>query len=214
MLTLQVATSVFYLFTSFKLHKHMKNNLIKLSVLFLATSLVLTACKKSDDNVPAPTPDNEEELITTVRWIAYSGTTPIDTAFFRDLDGDGGNAPVIQGIVLDADSAYVMKVEILDESKNPVVDVTEEIEEEADEHQFFYTFENLGASSYTYTDADSRGVPIGLEGTLITGAVSTGNVTIILKHQPDLKPASGNGDVSLGETDIEVEIPVTIQVAP
>jgi hypothetical protein len=194
----------------------MKNNLIKLSVLILALSLVVSACKKKDDDdeVPTPVPDNEEELITTVRWIAYIGTTPIDTAYFSDLDGDGGNAPTIQGIILEPSTTYTMKMELLDESKNPVVDVTEEIEEEADEHQFFYTFENLGASSYTYADADSRGVPIGLEGTLITGAVSTGNVTIILKHQPDLKPTSGNGDVSLGETDIEVEIPVTIQVAP
>lgn len=194
----------------------MKNNLIKLSVLTLAASLIFSACKKKDDDeeVPTPVPDNEEELITTVRWIAYSGNTPIDTAFFRDLDGDGGNAPVIQGIVLDADSAYVMKVELLDESKNPAVNVTEEIEEEADEHQFFFTFDNLGTATYAYSDLDSRGVPVGLEGLLLTGSASTGSVTIILKHQPEVKPTSGNGDVSLGETDIEVNIPVTIQAAP
>ena len=104
------------------------------------------------------------------------------------------------------------QVVLLDESKSPVDSISNEVKEEGDAHQFFYTVVNSTLThSYAATDLDSHGVPIGLAPNFTTGATSTGSLTVVLKHQPGLKPTSGNGDSSKGETDIEVIFNVMVQ---
>ena len=62
--------------------------------------------------------------------------------------------------------------------------------------------------------SDADGNPIGLATTVTTGAASTGEFTVILRHEP-MKDAQGvkDGDITNagGETDIEVNFPVEIQ---
>ncbi|PIQ16288.1 MAG: hypothetical protein COW67_03840, partial [Flavobacteriales bacterium CG18_big_fil_WC_8_21_14_2_50_32_9] len=79
--------------------------------LFLAATLMV-GCKKDKDspkpNNPTP-PANEEELITTVKitFVDTAGVEPTVTVFFRDPDGDGGNAPTqFDTIRLAANSVY------------------------------------------------------------------------------------------------------------
>ena len=61
-------------------------------------------------------------------------------------------------------------------------------------------------------DADSR--PIGLAGTMTTGAASTGKLKVTLRHEPN-KAAAGvsTGDIANagGETDVDVDFDVTIE---
>lgn len=171
--------------------------------------LSLPAC--NDDDID----DNpDEEVITTLNYSLFSTSAPSVTLSFRDLDGDGGTAPTISGGTLMANTTYTGTVEFLNESVTPTEVVTEEIEEEDDEHQLFFVPSTSLNATVEYTDTDDDGNPVGLSTTLMTGEASDGQLTIILRHQPN-KSADGvaGGDIENagGETDIEVTFDVTIQ---
>lgn len=179
-------------------------------------TLLVTACRKKDDPVtPPPTgPVEEQELITTLAVHLHSidGTQHLHLSF-RDLDGDGGDPPNIDLDTLTANTVYDVDLELLNESVDPVVNITEEVEEEGDLHQFFYQM--IGADlSIVYDDQDANGRPIGIHTTWTTGDVSTGSVRITLRHELN-KEAVGvsQGDITNagGDTDIEVEFPLTIE---
>ncbi len=183
----------------------------KNTVLLLMMLLVMVACKKKDDPKPAnPIDTNEEELITTLKLVlTEDGTANVSTFQFVDLDGPGGNAPTQDNMVLSAGKTYHGEIFLLDQSKSPVDSISNEVKEEADEHQFFFTVDGANLTP-SYTDYDSKGVPLGLKPDFITGAASTGTLKVTLKHQPGTKPVSGNGDSAQGDTDIEITFAVTI----
>lgn len=166
----------------------------------------------TDDNEPDPV--NEEELITTVKMTFTDNTGGVKVFSFTDLDGDGPDAPVIENDTLSANTNYAVTVVFLNESENPAEDITEEVKEEGEEHQVFYDIANTLNLSYTYNDADTKGRPIGLLNSFITGDVSSGALKVTLRHEPN-KTASGvvGGDITNagGETDIEVEFDVVIE---
>jgi len=179
----------------------------KLLFLF-ALSFAFVSC--SDDDAPPP---NEEELITTLNatLTPMGGGTAV-TFSFQDLDGDGGNAPIITVGDLAASTTYNVSLELLNESETPAEDITLEIDEEDLEHQFF--FDVSGANlTVAYTDMDPSGNPVGLTSDWTTGAASAGTITITLRHEP-AKDATGvsGGDITNagGETDIEVTFDVNI----
>ena len=178
----------------------------------IAIILMGTSCKKDD---PAPeTPVNEEELITTL-ILTYVDQVTSDTKqmVFRDLDGDGGNAPVITADTLDAGAMYDLTVELLNESVSPTDTITYEVEDEGAEHQFFFEVATANLS-IAYADMDTNGDPIGLVNTSSAAGASSGSLTVTLRHEPD-KGAAGvsDGDITNagGETDIEVDFDVVIQ---
>lgn len=184
------------------------NKTLLLSMLLSATILSITSCKKDD-----PDPINEEEVITT---LTYTLTSPGGTSVvlnFVDLDGDGANAPVITGGTLEANQTYTGRIELLNESETPAEDITTEIQEEDEDHQFFFE-SDLSGVTVAYTDTDADGNPVGLNTTLTTADAGSGNLKITLHHEPD-KSADGvaNGDItnSNGETDIEVTFPIDVQ---
>ena len=183
-------------------------------LLFLAMVVFISGCKEDD-----PEPVNEEELITTVNLVFTKlndagqpdGSSPLVFSWY-DEDGSGSMAPVIDDISLDASTAYSLDLELLDESKTPAGNITEEIAEEDDEHQFF--FQSTGINiPVTYNDADANGKPIGLATKLTTPADGQGIFKIILRHMPN-KAASGvsAGDITNagGETDIETSFNVSV----
>ncbi len=158
---------------------------------------------------------NEEEVITTLTatLTPQGGGTAI-TLQSRDLDGDGPNAPVITvSGNLDANTTYSGIIEVLNETVSPSENVTEEVEEEGTEHQFFYTFSNNIAST-AYTDMDANGDPVGIEFTLTTTNAGSGNVTITLRHAL-AKEIAGVSDGILanagGDTDVEATFSITVQ---
>ncbi len=180
----------------------------KFIAFLLALSLTFTACDDDDPEVV-----NEEEVITTVNvtLTPQGGGTAVVLTYF-DSDGDGLNA-VINGGTLMANTPYAGSIEVLDETDpNDVEDITEEIEEEDDEHQFFYAFTNNIATA-TYNDMDGNGNPVGLAFTLTTDNAGTGDFTLTLKHEP-MKSAAGvsGGDPTNagGETDVSITFPITV----
>lgn len=175
-----------------------------LSVFLLAT----TACKKDAPFIP-----NENELITTFTYtLTTSGAAPVVLSF-TDLDGDGGNAPIINGGTLQANTTYTGTLDLLNEAASPSESITAEIEEEKEDHQFFFATDGLDLR-FAYEDLDANQQPVGLNTTLVAGSAGTGNLRITLRHEPNksaVDVVNGAIDNAGGETDIEVTFPVTIQ---
>lgn len=183
---------------------------LSLLITLFSTILIFTACKKDPEDV------NEEEVITTLLYTLTpdGGGTPVILSF-RDLDGEDGNDPVVMGGTLAANQNYSGALELLNESESPAEDITEEIEEEDDEHQFFFESTVNGLSvAYDEEDVDGDGNPVGLKTKLTTGSAGSGTLKVTLKHMPE-KSASGvaDGDISNagGNTDIEVQFDIDVQ---
>ena len=176
---------------------------LKLLSLVLITGIIFQSCSSDDDN---PDPVNEEEVITTLTATLNGGGSTV-TMTFQDLDGDGPGAPTMNvSGPLAAGTTYTGSLDLLNEAESPAESITEEIEEEDDEHQFFFSSTN-NIGTFAYTDMDGDGNPVGLSFTLTTGAATTGNVTIILRHEPSKgAPGVSDGDITNagGETDISV----------
>ena len=103
-------------------------NFKSLSIM-LFSGLLFTACS-NDDNTPLPV--NEEEIITTLTvTLAPNGGGDVITLQTRDLDGDGPNPPLIQvSGNLAVGATYNGSIVLLDETKTPEENITEEVEEE------------------------------------------------------------------------------------
>ena len=177
---------------------------------FTALLFTFSACDNAD-----PEPINEEELITTVR-VTFTNTTTSDvvTAVFQDLDGPGGNAPVLTNPTLAANSTYAVTIQFLNEQESPAENITVEVAEEGTDHQVFYVAGTGLNFTYLYGDQDGNGSPLGLTGTATTGAASTGGLTVSLIHEGN-KTAAGvsGGDPTNagGETDVTVTFTMDIQ---
>ncbi|WP_235298001.1 type 1 periplasmic binding fold superfamily protein [Portibacter marinus] len=182
---------------------------IALYTILLTPFLLSVSCEKEEPVIP-----NEEELITTVNLTLTPAGNGIPVQFtFVDIDGDGGEEPTITGGTLMANQTYFGELELLNEAETPAEDITQEIQEEAEEHQFFFQSE-IEDLEFVYIDQDENGFPIGLNTRISTGNPDTGQIIITLKHEPN-KAGDGVSDGNLlnagGETDIEIRFPVTIQ---
>jgi hypothetical protein len=170
------------------------------------------ACSDSEPDIPVI--PNEEELITTLKWQLVS-LDAMDTLnfIFRDLDGDGGADPTLVTPDLKANTSYTAELQLLNELENPFEDITIEVLEEAEQHQFF--FESTVADlSVSYADLDINSKPIGILSTVQTADTASGVTIITLRHLPD-KFAAGVSDGSLanagGETDISVSFTMNVK---
>ena len=170
-------------------------------------SIAMIGC--SDDDT-APEVINDEELITTVilTLTQESGDQVVLTTV--DLDGDGPDEPVTTVVGNFAENTqYQGAVRFLNETETPAEEITEEVLEEADEHQVFYTISEGLNITTTYVDFDDNDNPLGVQITLSTGAASEGSLTVTLRHEP-VKPNDGL-DSAGGETDIATSFDVTIE---
>lgn len=181
---------------------------LKLLSFFILGSIFLMSCS-SDDNDPEPV--NEEELITTMTvTLTPQGGGATITLESRDLDGDGPNAPEITvSGNLAANTSYSGVIVLLNETEAPAENITEEVEEEAEEHQFI--FSTTGAiTTVNYADADGNGNPVGIAFTLETGDAGGATITVTLRHEPT-KPNDGTLAGAGGETDIAQTFTVTVE---
>jgi hypothetical protein len=182
---------------------------ITLSFLALLT-LFLTSCEKEVNDPIIP---NEEELISTLIYeLQDADGGDLLTFYFQDLDGDGGNEPIITADTLQANTQYFGQIRLLNEIQTPVEDIGEEVLEEGIEHQFFF-ISSSDSVMVSYDDSDLNGNPIGLQSTLETKGIAELTLTVILRHEPN-KSATGVSDGIIdqagGETDIQVDFPVYV----
>lgn len=191
----------------------MNSKAFKVLFTLLLTSGLFISCSKD------PVIENEEELITEVRLVLTPERNDLSVVnyLFTDQDGDGGAAPVIrtEGKLV-AGAAYNASLTFRNTLSSSIIEITDEIKQEALEHQVFYVVsEGLkGALQFTYNDADSNGFPLGLITRCKANAPGQGYVQIILKHTPDKAAAGvreGNPANAGGETDADISFPVVIE---
>lgn len=195
-----------------------------LAFYLLPIALIAGACSDDDD----PPEENVEEVITDVRLIFTNtgNTSDVVTARAQDPDGEGvQELQIVDSITLRANATYRLTLE-LENALDPgdVEDITEEIEEEDDEHQFFFQFSESAFSDpsgngnfdnrddpVNYVDFDDNNLPVGLITTWTTDAdaLTGGSFRVRLQHQPDQK--SGTTTVNDGDTDVDLTFVLTIQ---
>jgi hypothetical protein len=177
-------------------------------LVFCLISLLAGACKKDEENV-APTDDNE--AITTATLTLTNKATPSEvvTATIDNLNATADFSKAT--LALKANTTYTGAVTLLDKTKSPALDATEEIREKTNEHLFVYTPSTGLALTVTLTDKDTNPAPgpypVGLATEIKTGAAGSGKLKVVLRHQPNVK----NGTPAPGTTDLDVDFNVQIQ---
>ncbi|HOZ87135.1 MAG TPA: hypothetical protein PL029_05205 [Bacteroidia bacterium] len=218
----------------------MKTSLKTLASIIIMSMLILnTSCKKDKnepDPEPAPPTPDPQEVITTFKLILTdSASNGVISHLFKDPDGEGGQ-PAYYGpssssqtdsvITLAANKTYYGEIILLDETKTPVDSTSNEVEEEGQEHMFFYnngnntiinsgnpyTVQLKGSNvKVTYIDLD-QGSPqrgIGLKTKWRTNTATGGTkhlLNITLRHQADTK----DGTYAPGESDISVDFKLKV----
>jgi hypothetical protein len=182
-----------------------------LTLLGLTGALALGGCPGDDGGDGDMGGDDgiESEIITTVRltFTPVGGGTPV-VAAFTDPDGDGGVSGSADPITLVDGETYALAIEFLDELQEPAVDITAEVEDEAEEHQVFIhgnavvgpaTFVSLGGIvEHAYADIEStygpnatgEDLPVGLANIITTLKAGTPDFDydfwVTLRHMPEL----------------------------
>ncbi|MDA9586962.1 type 1 periplasmic binding fold superfamily protein [Flavobacteriaceae bacterium] len=175
---------------------------IQYKTLYLLLSLLIISCSKDD-----PEPINEEELITTVQLTFKSPGITDQTVRWQE---GSNNSDIIS---LAANTQYEVEIIFLDESDpSDIEDITEEVKEEADEHQVFYQFSqlniSLGQSSSDTLDSNQN--PLYVNSLWNTSEAGSGTVRVYLIHEPVTK-SSSTRDGFAGETDVTVDFPINIE---
>jgi hypothetical protein len=204
----------------------MKTTTRRVTTTCLAAPIALLAACGDPAEVDDHGHDENEVITTLTLTLTPQGGGDAVTATFRDADGDGGEDPTITNPTLAADTTYDVTVTLLNETLDPddeEYDIGAEIAEEAEEHQLFYTGSGVtdGLLTWTTTDAESdytentgEDLPVGLAGTLETGAAGTGTLIVTLQHQPPVNGEAvktATSGIEDGETDVSVDFEVTVE---
>lgn len=189
----------------------------------LLVGMVFSGCKKDE---ATPEPENELEVITDVKLVFTNTADANDVVTARAQDPDGAGVQelaILDEINLGIGKTYTLTYEIFNNLETPDEDIGEEIKDEDDEHQFFFSFtENAftnpagngnidnASDPINYNDNDGAN-PVGLSTTWTTSAtaVTAGEFTVRLQHQPGVKTAtSGATD---GDTDFNLKFVLNIK---
>lgn len=196
----------------------------------LASLLVVAAC---GDTVGDQDHDHDSEIISTVEltFTPASGGDAV-VAAFMDPDGDGGMSGSADPLALALDTTYTLEIRFLNELADPTVDITEEIEDEAEDHLILISGDgvdgpasNAGAALVTHAYADLESdygsndvgddLPVGLVNEIVTGtSAGDGELRVMLRHLPQLNEtaqkdaglpeAFADGDALPGDVDVDV----------
>ncbi len=174
-------------------------------------SLFITSCGKDD-----PAPDkNDEEVITTMKlsFVPIGGGATLSYQF-DDPDGPGGRTPTQQEIVLAPGAAYNVTLQLLNNTTNPVTDITLEVLAEANAHRFYYEYSGSSNITVSGLSNDGNGIPLGITSVWSTGAIGTGKIKVTLRHYAGTPPDKAAGDLvnsPKSATDVAVEFNTRIQ---
>ncbi len=185
-------------------------------ILLAVVIMILPGCSKDE-----PAKEDTPELITkaTLTFTPTGGGAAVIVSA-TDPDGEGVMDIVVDGSIdLTTGTQYVLTVELLNTlvaAGQPGYSITEEVEEEGDEHVFFFAWTgsvfqtptgdgNIDnrADPVDYIDLDANGQPIGLLSTWTSSSTTaTGSIRVMLKHQPGTKTTTSGSTV--GETDLDL----------
>lgn len=196
------------------------NKLYLLALAFLALSF--SGCDSND-----PVPENDGELITDVTLIfqelSDNGSPIGDPMSFKASDPEGiqtGQTPTVETVKLKKGSTYKMNISVANSIENE--DITAEILEESNEHQFYFLGTAFigGSAPLTYMYDDPSGELIGVSGKVVSAAdPSTNNaqMRIVLRHDLDKNypgasnPSFADFATAGGESDLDITFPLVIE---
>ncbi|WP_018620851.1 hypothetical protein [Spirosoma luteum] len=183
-------------------------NPVKKQLLWLSCVLLVTAsCSKDEQNV---TPTDDNEAITTATLTLTNKATPTErvTATIENLNTTADFSKAT--LNLKANTTYTGVITLLDKTKTPTLDATQEIRGKANEHLFVYTPTPASLLTITPMDRDTNPAPgpypTGLATEIKTGAAGTGKLKVVLRHQPGSK----NGTPTPGTSDLDTDFPVVV----
>ncbi|HWY11563.1 MAG TPA: hypothetical protein VN026_09565 [Bacteroidia bacterium] len=192
----------------------MKTLIYKAVIGAFLSVLIFSSCKKKEQAVSPPVPGNE--FVTTVKWRFQNTANAADTlwATWKQLNPGGTNPPDTSQAIcnLKKSSTYKLTVHFYDETKSPVLDLTDEIGGLRANYHLYFFFQSGGIVNHvtiTSTDHDTNNppLPIGLQDNVVTDAtVCNGRLEGVLRHQPNAK----NGTFAPGSTDNDVTMRVNI----
>ena len=201
---------------------------IYLKATLLSTVLLFIACDKDDE----PEAENEMEVFTkTIIKVTNLSDSSSETYEF-EVDGHDHDHDHSHGVVaanqegdghgdhieieLESSSEYKFEISFLNESDpNNVIDMTEEVIEEADEHHVFFELGWNGVSyeSMSGDTIDSNGNPLNLVTKWTTTTAGFAIVEAYLIHQPTSKSGNTRDDFG-GATDVEIEFEAHVEPQP
>lgn len=184
--------------------------LLSFSAMLIVCAALFNGCKKDEEAVAPPVPGNE--FLTTVELVAVNTADPTDSMVASWTDttlvphpAADINTPVLN---LKANASYRVSVLFLDETQSPAGDVTAEIKERQNYHLICFTPLNANVTvKRTDLDTNVPALEVGLQDLFTTGAASTGQLNVQLRHQPNAK----NGSCDPGSTDADVTYTVNIK---
>ncbi|MFL2593987.1 MAG: hypothetical protein ACJ0PV_00140 [Flavobacteriaceae bacterium] len=195
---------------------------IYLKATLLSSVLLFISCDKDD----TPDAENEIEVFTkAVIVVTNLSDDSSETYNFEVEEHDHEHSVVVQAqedeevhgdhteIELESDSEYKFEITFLNDSDpNNVIDMTEEVIEEADEHIVFYELIGDGISYNTTSGdtLDSDGNALNLVTKWTTAAATVVDVEAYLIHQPTSKTGTTRNDFG-GATDVEIEFEAHVE---
>ena len=196
---------------------------IYLKATLLSSILLFIACDKDD----APEAENEMEVFTkaVIKVTNLSDNSSATYEFeVEGHDHDHDHGVLIQNqenddhgdhtvIELGSGSEYKFEISFLNESDpNNIIDMTEEVIGEADDHHVFYELVGNGISyDSTSGDAlDSNLNPLNLVTKWTTTIATEVEVEAYLLHQPTSKTGNTRDDFG-GATDVEIEFEAHVE---
>lgn len=189
----------------------------------LLAAWILGACSPAE----GPEPDTEVISRVVLSFAPAGGGAPIEVAF-EDPDGDGGVSGAAERIELRAATEYTLRVRFVNGLSAPPIDLTAEVEAEAEEHFVFLTAAPGALATHAYADRESdygedavgEDLPVGLVHTLQTGSAGGGELRVMLRHLPPLNgepqkaaelPADFAAGAPLpGEVDVDVTFELVV----
>lgn len=185
-------------------------NSSKFLFLFTLCIFIFCACGEDDET---PEPPMVELNATTLEFTLMTIGGDTIRLRYQDLDGPGGDTPIVEGGTLVANGIYFGEIKISDESISPSDDLTIDIEDDRSNFQFFFISDGLNITT-NYADVDDENNPVGLFTAINTGDASSGNLIVNLQSGPNKSSqgvAQGQIDNAGGRTVIQANFPITIQ---
>jgi hypothetical protein len=179
------------------------------SVMLLVVVVFVSSCRMTTE----PPKDELEEILPNVVTITLSSPQGSSTAVWRSTSTSAGTATVrIDTLVLATGRTYTGAIAAVNDTKTPIVDLTEDYRSLANEHQFFYAVSGDAQSrvTITITDKDGNNLPLGLQYTVAvsSGEGTRGTLNVVLGHYDDVKK---DGKTRSPESDIDITFPIVIR---
>lgn len=196
---------------------------IYLKATLLSSVLLFISCNKDD----TPDAENEMEVFTKVVIVVTNlSDNSSETYEFEveEHDHDHDHGVLVQNqegddhgdhteIELESDSEYKFEITFLNDSDpNNVIDMTEVVIEEKDEHIVFYELigEGISYESTSGDILDSEEKALNLVTKWTTTAATVVDVEAYLIHQPTSKTGTTRDDFG-GATDVEIDFEAHVE---